>query len=64
MKNFPLITKYIDEIGIDVDQSESLFLSILEANLSDVEKGRCSFDDAVGEAYDFYTEAMNSCDDY
>ena len=65
MKNFPLITKYIDEIGIDVNQSESLFLSILEANLSDVEKGRCTVDDAVGEAYDFYAEAMdNSYDDY
>ena len=65
MKNFPLITKYIDEIGIDVDQSESLFLSILEANLLDVEKGRCTVDDAVGEASDVYAEAMdNSNDDY
>jgi tryptophan synthase beta subunit len=65
MKNFPLITKYIDEIGIDVDQSERLFLSILEANLLDVENGRYTVDDAVGEAYDFYAEAMdNSHDDY
>ena len=64
MKNFPLITKYIDEIGIDVNQSERLFLSILEDRLSDVENGRCTADDAVGEAYDFYAEAMNSCDDY
>ena len=55
MKNFPLITKYIDEIGIDVNQSERLFLSILEANLSDVEN-------AVGEAYDFYAEAMYNAD--
>ena len=50
MKNFPLITKYIDE------------LSILEANLSDVENGRCTVDDAVGEAYDFYAEAMYNAD--
>ena len=65
MKNFPLITKYIDEIGIDVNQSERLFLSILEDRLSDVENGRCTVDDAVGEAYDFYAEAMdNSYDDY
>ena len=64
MKNFPLITKYIDEIGIDVDQSERLFLSILEANLLNVENGTYTVDDAVGEAYDFYAEAMNSCDDY
>ena len=64
MKNFPLITKYIDEIGIDVNQSESLFLSILEANLLNVENGTYTVADAVGEAYDFYAEAMNSCDDY
>lgn len=64
MKNFPLITKYIDEIGIDVNQSERLFLSILEANLLNIENGRYTVDDAVGEAYDFYAEAMNSCDDY
>ena len=64
MKNFPLITKYIDEIGIDVNQSERLFLSILEANLLNVENGTYTVDDAVGEAYDFYAEAMNSCDDY
>ena len=65
MKNFPLITKYIDEIGIDVNQSESLFLSILEANLLNVENGKYTVDDAVGNAYDFYAEAMdNSYDDY
>ena len=64
MNNFPLITKYIDEIGIDVNQSERLFLSILEANLLNVENGTYTVDDAVGEAYDFYAEAMNSCDDY
>ena len=65
MKNFPLITKYIDEIGIDVNQSESLFLSILEANLLNVENGKYTVDDAVGKAYDFYAEAMdNSYDDY
>ncbi len=65
MQNFPLITKYIDEIGIDVNQSESLFLSILEANLLNVENGRYTVDDAVGNAYDFYAEAMdNSYDDY
>lgn len=65
MKNFPLITKYIDEIGIDVDQADSLFLSILEANLRDVESGRYTVDDAVGGAYDHYDEAMNnSYDDY
>jgi tryptophan synthase beta subunit len=65
MQNFPLITKYIAEIGIDVNQSERLFLSILEANLLDVENGRYTVDDAVGEAYDTYAEAMdNSYDDY
>ena len=62
MKNFPLITKYIDEIGIDVNQSERLFLSILEANLINVENGRYTVDDAVGEAYDYYAEAMYNAD--
>jgi len=60
MKNFPLITKYIDEIGIDVNQSESLFLQILESKLSEVESGRLTVDDAVGETYDTYSEAMDN----
>jgi hypothetical protein len=66
MKNFPLITKYIDEIGIDVNQSDRLFLQILEAKLKEVESGRrLTVDDAVGETYDTYSEAMdNSYDDY
>jgi len=60
MKNFPLITKYIEEIGIDVNQSESLFLQILESKLSEVERGRLTVDDAVGETYDTYSEAMDN----
>jgi len=66
MQNFPLITKYIDEIGIDVNQSDRLFLQILEAKLKEVESGRhLTVDDAVGETYDTYSEAMdNSYDDY
>lgn len=60
MKNFPLITKYIEEIGIDVNQSESLFLQILEAKLTEVERGRLTVDDAVGETYDTYSEAMDN----
>lgn len=60
MKNFPLITKYINEIGIDVDQSEFLFLRFLEVNLKNVENGTYTVDDAVGEAFDDYDQAMGN----
>lgn len=60
MKNFPLITKYYSEIGVDVRQADNLFLRILESNLKNVESANWTVDDAVGSAIDEYSEATDN----